>query len=158
MIQAVSRRRLSAAILVAVALTVTAGATTASAHKVSERAAEKAAFKTVAKVAQANGAVLWYAGYCERTSKHALGCWGAAIIPDYANGAYYGCLQAVAVKAAGHKGKKRRVKARMTGEPLCEDLTEEYEQNSGGGGSGSGSGDSGEWAICGIKSSVCIGS
>lgn len=155
MIPAVSRRRFSAAILVAAALIVTAGATTASAHKVSERSAEKAAFKIVEKAGQANGAILWYAGYCQRASKHAVDCWGAVIIPDYVNGVYYGCVQAVAVKAAGHKGKKRKPKAKLTGEPICEDLTEEYEQNSGG---GSGSGDSGEWAICGIKSSVCIGS
>jgi hypothetical protein len=57
---------------------------------------------------------------------------------------YEGCAQKIAVTLGS------RVTAKRSGKTYCGDLSQEAQQNSGSG--------SGEWAVCGIRSSVCVGS
>ena len=115
------------------------GADMASAA-LSKKSAQRAAFKVAKQAGQSSGAVLWWAGKCKRRSANHVVCWGAVV---YAS--YEGCAQKIAVRRSGG-----RTRARRSGRTYCGDLSEEAQQNSGS--------SSGEWAVCGIRSSVCIGS
>jgi hypothetical protein len=108
--------------------------------KVSKGSAERAAYRLAKKLGQQSGAVLWAAGHCKRKGANHVVCWGAVVYPDYE-----GCAQQVSVRRSGGKLSARRV-----GRRYCGDVSDEAEQNSGSG--------SGDWAICGIRQSVCIGS
>lgn len=118
----------------------------AAAHKISKKSAERSAFRVAKSVARQTGASLWYAGVCRRAKAHRVNCWAAVVYDDYE-----GCAQRVRVTTKGHS---RKLRAKRVGKIYCADLSEEFEENGGGSSSGSG----GEWAICGIRSSVCIGS
>ena len=113
------------------------GAEAASAA-LGKKTAQRAAFKVAKKAALSEGAVLWWAGRCKRRSANRLVCWAAIV---YGN--YDGAAQKVVVtKRSG------RVRARRSGRIYTGNLREEAQGHSGGG----------EWAVCGIRSSVCIGS
>ena len=115
-------------------------ASSASAAGLSKKSAQRAAFKVAKKAGQGSGAVLWWAGKCKRRSSAHVVCWGAVVYPSYE-----GCAQKISVRRSAG-----RTRARRSGRTYCEDLSQEAQQQSGGG--------SGDWAICGIRSSVCIGS
>jgi hypothetical protein len=126
--------------VVALVLVASLAASDVASAKISKGAAERAAYRLAKKVGQQGGAVLWTAGHCSRSSANHVVCWGAVVYPDYE-----GCAQKVSVRRSGGKLSARRV-----GRRYCGDVSDEAEQNSGS--------QSGEWAICGIRSSVCIGS
>ncbi len=133
-----SWRLRSLAVALVAAVSLTAMSVDASAHTLSKRRAQKTAFRLVEKIGKANGAALWYAGVCRRKSAHKVSCWGAVV--DYnADGA----VQRIVVTLRGGKARARRV-----GKIYYGNLYEESQQHSSGG----------EWAVCGIHQSVCIGS
>jgi hypothetical protein len=133
-------RRMRWLAVMALVLAASFSAADVASAKVSKGAAERAAYRLAKKLGQQSGAVLWTAGYCARKSSNHLICWGAVVYPDYE-----GCAQKVSVRRSGGKLSAARV-----GRRYCGDVSREAEQNSGSGSS--------EWAICGIRSSVCIGS
>ena len=115
-------------------------ADSAMAAGLSKKSAQRAAFKVAKQVGQSGGAALWWAGKCKRRSSNHVVCWGAVVYPSYE-----GCAQKISVRRSGG-----RIRAKRSGRTYCADLSEEAQQNSGSG--------SGEWAVCGIRSSVCVGS
>jgi hypothetical protein len=133
------RRTRWLAVLV-LALAASLAATDVASAKLSKGSAERATYRLAKRVGQQGGAVLWAAGYCKRKSADRVVCWGAVVYPDYE-----GCAQQVSVRKSGAQLSARRV-----GRRYCGDVSDEAEQNSGS--------RSGDWAICGIRSSVCIGS
>jgi hypothetical protein len=136
-----SRRRLlrSLAITLLAAAVLTAVTVDASAATLSKRRAERAAFRLAKKVGQEGGAVVWWAGHCKRKSARKFVCWGAVV-----DGNYDGAAQKIKVTLRRGKAKARRV-----GKIYYGNVGEEYQQHSGNGG---------EWAVCGIRQSVCVGS
>jgi hypothetical protein len=130
--------RLLAVSLIAAAM-LTAATVDASAATLSKRRAEKAAFRLVKKVGQQGGAVVWWAGHCKRKSARKFACWGAVV-----DGNYDGAAQKIRVTF-----RHGKVKARRVGKIYYGNVSEEYQQHSG---------KRGEWAVCGIRQSVCIGS
>ena len=110
---------------------------TASAAKLSKKRAVKAAYKLARRVARREGAVYAVAGYCKRRSARRFNCWAGII---YAN--YYGAAQRVSVVKRGGKVRARRFGRIHRG------YVGERESGESGG----------EWAVCGIRSSVCVGS
>ena len=113
-----------------------AGADVASAG-LGKKSANRAAFKLAERVGKKGGAALWWAGRCKRRGR-GFNCWGAVV--DY-NGD--GALQRIRVKRKGGKTVARRF-----GRIYYGNVSAEAEQHSGGG----------EWAVCGIRQSVCVGS
>ena len=125
-----------AALLLAASLAVS----DVAAAKVSTGAAKKAAYGVAKRVGERDGAVFAVAGHCSRKSSDHVVCWGAVVYPDNS-----GCAQQVSVKR-----RRGKLSARRSGRSYCGDLSEEAEQNSGS--------SNNEWAICGIRQSVCVGS
>ena len=130
--------RLLAVSLVAAA-TLTAATVDASAATLSKHRAEKAAFRLVKRVGQKGGAAAWWAGLCKRKSARKFVCWGAVVDSNY-DGA------AQKIRVTFRHGK---VKAKRVGKIYYGNVADEYQQHSGNGG---------EWAVCGIRQSVCVGS
>ena len=112
-------------------------ADTASAF-LGKKTAQRAAFKVAKKAALANGAAVWWAGKCKRRSANKVVCWGAIV---YSN--YDGAAQKIVVTK-----RRGRVRARRAGRVYSGNLRDEARGQSGGG----------EWAVCGIRQSVCVGS
>ncbi len=100
-------------------------------------AARQAAYRLARRVGAAEGAVYAVAGYCRRASATRVTCWAGIVWSDYS-----GAAQKVLVRQVGSKVRAQRVGRVYTGSV--------GEQSSGQSG--------GEWAICGIHQSVCIGS
>jgi hypothetical protein len=113
-----------------------AGAEVASAG-LSKKGANRAAFKLAERVGKKGGAALWWAGLCKRKSG-AFTCWGAVV--DF-NGD--GAAQRIRVKRKGGKTVAKRF-----GRTFYGNVSDEAQQHSSGG----------EWAVCGIHQSVCVGS
>jgi hypothetical protein len=130
--------RLLAVSLIAAA-TLTAATVDASAATLSKRRAEKAAFRLVKKVGQQGGAAVWWAGHCKRKSPRKFACWGAVV-----DGNGDGAAQKIRVTL-----RHGKVKARRVGKVYYGNVSDEYQQHNGNGG---------EWAVCGIHQSVCVGS
>src|SRR4051794_31355019 len=129
-------RRLLALLSVALCFAGLAGADVASAS-LGKKAANRAAFKLAAKVGREGGAVLWWAGLC----KHRGGgftCW-AAVVDSNGDGA----AQRIRVKR-----KRGKTVAKRFGRIYYGNVSDEAQQHSSGG----------EWAVCGIHQSVCVGS
>jgi hypothetical protein len=131
------RLRVTAVALIAAA-SLTAMSVDASASTLSKSRAQKAAFGLVKRLGRQKGAALWYAGLCKRKSASRVDCWGALMDSDY-NGA----AQRIKVTRSGGQ-----VRASRYGKIYYGSLADEAPQHSSGG----------EWAICGIHQSVCIGS
>ena len=134
------RHALALLVCLAVAGGVSAGTPVvqdASAAKLSKKRAVKAAYKLARRVAKAEGAVYAVAGYCKRRSARRVNCWAGIV---WANG--YGAAQRVSVVKRGGKVRARRFGRVYRGYV---------------GGRDSGESES-EWAVCGIRSSVCVGS
>ena len=133
-------RRMRWLAVVALVLAATLGASDVASAKLSTGAAKRAAYRVAKKVGEQRGAVFAVAGYCDRKSANRVVCWGAVVYPDN-----QGCAQQVSVRRA-----RGRTRAARVGRSYCGDLSDEAERNSGSG--------SNEWAICGIRQSVCVGS
>lgn len=135
------RPRLPLLLLLAVAVAAperAAGATDASASRtLSASRARQAAYGVAQRVGAQEGAVYAVAGYCKRRSAKRVSCWAGIVFDDYT-----GSAQQVMVTLVGTKVRARRVGRVYTGS-----VGERQSEQSGG-----------EWAICGIRSSVCIGS
>jgi hypothetical protein len=117
-----------------------AAAEVASAHVLGRKQARKAAFGLARQVAQSEGAAVWWAGKCRRKGPHHVVCWGAIVFRNYD-----GAAQRISVRSRGHSGN---LTVRRSGQVYTGNLRQEARGQSGGG----------EWAVCGIRSSVCIGS
>jgi hypothetical protein len=130
--------RVLAVSLIAVA-TLTAATLNASAATLSKHRAEKAAFRLVKKVGKEGGAAVWWAGRCKRKSARKFVCWGAVVDNNYD-----GAAQKIRVTL-----RRGKVKAKRVGKIYYGNVADEYQQHSG---------NSGEWAVCGIHQSVCVGS
>lgn len=131
-------RRL-AVLLTCAGLLAAFGAAEAAPAKVLTKArATRAAYQLAQQIGYAEGAVYAVAGYCKRRSAYRFTCWAGIVWSDYS-----GAAQRVAVRMRG-----KRVTATRFGRV--------YTGNLGGGQESGQSG--GEWAICGIHQSVCIGS
>ncbi len=109
----------------------------ASAAKLSKKRATKAAYAVAQKVGAAEGAAYAFAGYCKRRSSRKVICWAAIVWSNR-----YGAAQRVSVVREGGKVRARR-------------FGKIYRGYVGGRRSGQ---SGGEWAVCGIRSSVCVGS
>ena len=109
----------------------------ASAHTLSKKRAAKAAYGLARSVGAREGAVYAVAGYCKRKSAHRVDCWAGIIWGDLS-----GAAQRVKVVLRG-----RKVRAARYGTVYQGSVGERDSGQSGG-----------EWAICGIRQSVCIGS
>jgi hypothetical protein len=109
----------------------------ASARTLSLNRARLAAYHVARSVGAQEGAVYAIAGYCKRHSAVHVNCWAAIIFDDYT-----GAAQQVSVTLRGGKVHPRRFGRVYTGS-----VGQQSSSQSGG-----------EWAICGIHSSVCIGS
>ena len=109
----------------------------ASAHTLSKKRAAKSAYALARSVGAKEGAVYAIAGYCKRRSAHRVDCWAGIIWGDQS-----GAAQRVKVVLRG-------------GRPRASRYGRVYSGNVGERSSGE---SGGEWAICGIRSSVCIGS
>jgi hypothetical protein len=109
----------------------------ASAKTLSKKRAAKAAYRLARRVGAKAGAVYAIAGYCKRRSAHRVNCWAGIIWSDYS-----GAAQRVSVVLRGGKTHARRY-----GRVYRGSVGNRRSGQSGG-----------EWAICGIHSSVCIGS
>src|SRR3954451_17605623 len=131
-----SRRALVGVLLVG-SLVVLPGPGVASARKLSVGRARTAAYHLAVRVGRKAGAVYAVAGYCKRKSRTRVNCWAGIIFSNY-----YGAAQRVRVTQRG-----RKVRAVKYGHV--------YKGYVGSRSSGQ---SSSEWAICGIHSSVCIGS
>lgn len=116
---------------------VLALAGTASAHTLSKKRAARAAYALAQKVGANEGAVYAIAGYCKRRSAHRVDCWAGIIWSDNS-----GAAQRVKVVLRGGKARASRY-----GRVYSGNVGDRSAGESGG-----------EWAICGIRSSVCIGS
>jgi hypothetical protein len=126
--------------VVALVLAASLSASDVASAKLSTGSAKRVAYRVAKKVGDARGAVFAVAGYCKRSSANHVVCWAAVVYPDNE-----GCAQKVSVRRS-----RGELKARRVGKSYCGDLSDESEQNAGR--------PSNEWAICGIRSSVCIGS
>ena len=129
-------RRLALALTLVACLAGLAGADVASAG-LSKKAANRAAFKLAERVGRQGGAALWWAGLCKRAGS-GFTCWAAVVA---ANGD--GAAQRIRVKR-----KAGRIVAKRFGRTYYGNVSDEAQQHSGGG----------EWAVCGIHQSVCVGS
>ena len=109
----------------------------ASAHNLSKKTARAKAYRLARQVGTKEGAVYAIAGFCKRKSAHRVDCWAGIIWSDLT-----GAAQRVKVVLSGGK-----VHARRYGTVYSGSVGERQSGQSGG-----------EWAICGIHSSVCIGS
>ena len=109
----------------------------ASAHTLSKRRAAKAAYALAQRVGASEDAAYAIAGYCKRRSAHRVDCWAGIIWSDYS-----GAAQRVKVVLRAGKARASRYGTIYRG-----NVGERSSGESGG-----------EWAICGIRSSVCIGS
>jgi hypothetical protein len=114
-----------------------AGADVASAA-LGKKTAERAAFKVAKRAALANGAAVWWAGRCKRRSANKFVCWAAIVYENYD-----GAAQRVLVKRSGGG-----VRARRYGRVYTGNLRDDAQGRTNGG----------EWAVCGIRQSVCVGS
>ena len=126
---------LSLALVGGVALTPVA--TPASAKVLSKKRAAKAAYRLARKVGRREGAVYAIAGFCKRRSAHRVECWAGIVFSNY-----YGAAQRVRVTLRHGKTHAKRHGRVYKG------YVGQQEQSESGG----------EWAICGIHQSVCIGS
>ena len=129
-------RRLILLLTIALCLAGLAGADVASAG-LSKRTANRAAFNLAARVGKKGGAALWWAGLCKHRGA-GYTCWAAVV--DY-NGD--GAAQRIRVKR-----KRGKTVARRFGKIYYGNVSDEAQQHSSGG----------EWAVCGIHQSVCVGS
>ena len=109
----------------------------ASAHTLSKKRALKKAYALARDVGTQEGAVYAIAGYCKRQTEHRVNCWAGIIFADYT-----GAAQRVKVALKGGRARAKRYGTVYTG-----DVGRRPSGQSGQ-----------EWAICGIRSSVCIGS
>jgi hypothetical protein len=129
-----------AVILSAIALIAAMPATeAASAHRLSIKRARKAAYGLARRVGGQQGAVYAVAGFCKRQTKHRVNCWAGIVFSDY-----YGAAQKVKVTIRRGSTKAH---AKRYGTVLTGYVGQQQSGQSGG-----------EWAICGIHQSVCIGS
>lgn len=110
---------------------------TASAHTLSKSRARSKAYALARQVGTREGAAYAIAGFCKRKSAHRVDCWAGIIWSDQS-----GAAQRVKVVLKGGK-----VRARRYGTVYRGSVGERQSGQSGG-----------EWAICGIHQSVCIGS
>jgi hypothetical protein len=99
--------------------------------------AVRAAYRLAQSVGAQQGAVYAIAGFCKRKSSKHVNCWAGIVWSDYS-----GAAQRVSVTLRGGKVRAQRFGRVYTGQ-----LGQQQSGESGG-----------EWAICGIHSSVCIGS
>jgi hypothetical protein len=129
-------RRLVLLLTLALCVAGLAGADVASAG-LSRSGANRAAFKLAERVGKQGGAALWWAGLCRHRGS-GFTCWAAVV--DY-NGD--GAAQAIRVKRRHGKTVATRV-----GRIYYGNVSDEAQQHSSGG----------EWAVCGIHQSVCVGS
>ena len=129
-------RRLALILVVVLCFAGLAGADVASAG-LGKKAANRAAFKHAERVGKQGGAALWWAGLCKRKGG-GFTCWGAVV--DY-NGD--GAAQRIRVNRKGGKTVAKRF-----GRTYYGNVSDEAQQHSSGG----------EWAVCGIHQSVCVGS
>jgi hypothetical protein len=129
-------RRLILLLAIALCFAGLAGADVASAG-LSKRTANRAAFKLAERVGKKGGAALWWAGLCKRR-RAGYTCW-AAVVDFNGNGA------AQAIRVTRRHGRTR---ARRVGKIYYGNVSDEAQQHSSGG----------EWAVCGIHQSVCVGS
>jgi hypothetical protein len=129
-------RRLAALLTLIVCFAGLAGADVASAG-LSKKAANRAAFKLAERVGRQGGAALWWAGLC-KPSRGGFTCW-AAVVAYNGDGA----AQRIRVKRKG-----RRIAAKRFGRIYYGNVSDQAQQHSSGG----------EWAVCGIHQSVCVGS
>jgi hypothetical protein len=129
-------RRLALLLTLVLCLAGLAGADVASAG-LSKRSANRAAFKLAERVGRQGGAALWWAGLCKR-SRGGFTCWAAVV-----NFAGDGAVQGVRVTR-----KHGRTVAKRFGRIYYGNVSDEAQQHSSGG----------EWAVCGIHQSVCVGS
>jgi hypothetical protein len=135
-----TRRRSRLAIVVAALACLAPAALSApaaSAHTLSKKRALGKAYALARSVGTREGAVYAIAGYCKRRSPHRVDCWAGIIFADST-----GAAQRVKVTLEG-----RRVRAARYGRIYSGDVGERRSGQSGQ-----------QWAICGIRSSVCIGS
>lgn len=102
-----------------------------------KKRAVRAAYRLAQSVGAQEGAVYAIAGYCKRKSAKHINCWAGIVWSDYS-----GAAQRVTVTLRGGKVRAQRFGRVYTGQ-----LDQQDSGESGG-----------EWAICGIHSSVCIGS
>jgi hypothetical protein len=96
-----------------------------------------AAFRLTARVGKGGGAALWWAGLCKRSGR-GFTCWGAVV-----DGNGDGAAQRIRVKR-----KSGKTVAKRFGRIYYGNVSDEAQQHSSGG----------EWAVCGIHQSVCVGS
>jgi hypothetical protein len=129
-------RRFAVVLTVVVCLAGLAGADVATAG-LGKKSAERAAFRLAEKVGRQGGAVLWWAGLCKR-GRGGYVCWAAVVD---ANGD--GAAQRISVKRS-----RGRTVAKRFGRIYYGNVSDEAQKHSSGG----------EWAVCGIRSSVCVGS
>ena len=130
------RRRHLLLLPLCLALTATAPEALGSDVLTGKRAV-RAAYKLARSVGEQQGAVYAIAGYCKRKSAKHINCWAGIVWSDYS-----GAAQRVSVTLRDGKVRAQRFGRVYTGQ-----LDEQESGESGG-----------EWAICGIHSSVCIGS
>lgn len=102
-----------------------------------KKKATRAAYRVAQTVGAQEGAVYAIAGFCKRRSAARMTCWAGIVWSDYS-----GAAQRVAVRLVDG-----RIRAQRFGRIYTGQLDEQESGESGG-----------EWAICGIRSSVCIGS
>jgi hypothetical protein len=131
------KRRLCLMLACVGALCAIPGPGIASAQSLSKQRAVRAAYRLAQRVGRQVGAVYAVAGYCKRKSRNRVDCWAGIILPNR-----YGAAQRVRVTLS-----RGRINARKYGRVYKGYVGEKSSSQSGS-----------EWAICGIHSSVCIGS
>jgi hypothetical protein len=99
--------------------------------------ARTSAYSLTRRIGAANGAVYAVAGFCKRASANHVNCWGAIVFDNYDAAA-----QRISVTKRGS-----RVSARVFGRVYTGNIGAKPPSSSGG-----------EWAVCGIHQSVCVGS
>jgi hypothetical protein len=129
-------RRLATLLALTLCFAGLAGADVASAS-LGKKAANRAAFKLAERVGKNGGAALWWAGLCRRKGA-GYTCWAAVV--DF-NGD--GAAQAIRVTR-----KHGKIVARRSGRIYYGNVSDQAQEHSSGG----------EWAVCGIHQSVCVGS
>jgi hypothetical protein len=134
------KARLTLCLVLSLALVGGAAATpvaTPASAKLSKKRAAKAAYRLARKVGKREGAVYAIAGFCKRRSARRVECWAGIIFSNY-----YGAAQRVRVTL-----RHGKVRAKRHGK-VYRGYVGEREQGESGG----------EWAVCGIHQSVCVGS
>jgi hypothetical protein len=135
------KARASLCLILSVALVggvaATPVASSASARGLSKKRAAKAAYRLARKVGKREGAVYAIAGFCKRRSARRVECWAGIVFSNY-----YGAAQRVRVTLRHGKTHARRHGKVYKG------YVGRQEQGESGG----------EWAVCGIHQSVCVGS